>query len=83
MKAARNWRVMVSPAYLHIVTERVNKAMAKRAGQEDFRLAECSLVALGWLALHGSDAKSLALATKLRDAAGMAGSGRSFPHSIQ
>lgn len=61
-----------SAEYAKLTKERVERALAKGAGEKEFKLAEGSLCALGWFTLHGNDEQSLALAKKLMNAAAAA-----------
>ena len=60
---------MVSKEYAEIVQERIDQAFATGAGYDEFRLAEGSLVALGWITAYGNDQASLALGEELMDIA--------------
>ncbi|HRH46859.1 MAG TPA: discoidin domain-containing protein [Pyrinomonadaceae bacterium] len=51
-----------SDEYSKIVQNRIEKAFAPGATEQDFKLAEGSLCALGWLTLFGNDANSKELA---------------------
>lgn len=61
-----------SDEYEGITKKRVNAALAKEAGQKEFRLAEGSLCALGWFTLYGNGKMSVDTATKLMNAAATA-----------
>lgn len=75
--------VRVSSEYVDITRQRVNEALAPGAEYEEFKLAEGSLCALGWLALHGNDSNSLALAEKLMNAAASAWPGSDELYMVQ
>ena len=72
-----------SPEYAKITRERVNKALAEGAGPDDFRLAEGSLCALGWIDLFGNDSKSLEKAKTLMHAASKAWPGAKEVYLLQ
>jgi hypothetical protein len=58
-----------SDEYSKIVQSRVEKAFSPGAGYAEFKSAEGSLAALGWMTLFGNDANSKALATQLMNKA--------------
>ena len=58
-----------SVEYSKIVQSRIEKAFAPGAGYAEFKLAEGSLAALGWMTLFGNDANSKNLATQLMNKA--------------
>lgn len=67
---------MVSNEYAEIVQERINQAFVAGAGYDEFRLAEGSLVALGWITAYGNDEEAMVLGDKLMNVAA-----RFFPES--
>lgn len=58
-----------SDEYSKIVQSRIEKAFAPGAGYAEFKLAEGSLAALGWMTLFGNDANSKNLATQMMNKA--------------
>lgn len=60
---------MVSEEYAALTQQRIEQALETGAGYEEFRLAEGSLVAMGWLTAYGNDQTSLALGEQLMDIA--------------
>lgn len=72
-----------SPEYAKITRERINKALAEGAGPDDFRLAEGSLCALGWMDMFGNDSKSLEKAKSLMHAASKAWPGAKEVYMLQ
>lgn len=67
---------MVSTEYAEIVQERINQAFVSGAGYDEFRLAEGSLVALGWVTAYGNDQTAMDLGDELMNTAS-----RFFPES--
>jgi hypothetical protein len=72
-----------SAEYTTLVRQRVEKAFLEGAGPSDFRLAEGSLCALGWLTLFGNDAGSLARAKTLMQLAAKAWPGANDVYKLQ
>jgi hypothetical protein len=60
---------MVSSEYAAIVQERVDAVYKDDAGYAEFKLAEGSLCALGWMTAYGSDAVAMEKADKLMNLA--------------
>ena len=54
-----------SNQYVELTRQRVESALAEGAGHEEFKLAEGSLAALGWLASFGNRQDSLEMAEQL------------------
>lgn len=67
---------MVSTEYADIVTERLEAAFEDNAGYAEFKLAEGSLCALGWMTIYGNGAESMAHAEQLMNLAY-----KTFPNS--
>jgi dethiobiotin synthetase len=64
-----NYPAMISSEYAAIVKERVEAAYKTGAGYSEFKLAEGSLCALGWMTAYGKDAASMEKADKLMNLA--------------
>ncbi|GEM_PF-987551 len=60
---------MVSTEYADLVQSRIEQALAPGAGYEEFRLAEGSLVALGWMTAYGNDQAAMELGDELMNTA--------------
>lgn len=61
--------VMVSSEYAAIVKERVKAAYKEGAGSSEFKSAEGSLCALGWMTAYGKDGASMKKGNKLMNLA--------------
>ncbi len=61
--------VSIAPTYKSLVEKRLGIAKEATATADDFRTAEASIMALGWMILYGNGAESASMARQLSDAA--------------